>query len=1220
MSDRRRLLGLAITALVLGTGGAFAGGEAPAPRTKAESKASAAKTRKAKRRPAAATPAVPTGLAPTAGSPGADYGVDPKATIVAKRNEQGETVYSVSASHFDVSSKLGDMASGGAGAAPAGEEEERSNPRLPAWRWPLSATPDPVVQSDFLTAEAAARRPVGLSAPATGFSFAGVPYYAGSPSDSNGAVGNDQFVEVVNVRYQVWSLDRATKVATPVLGPAFINTLWSGFGGACETQNSGDPIVLFDKLANRWLISQFTSSASNGSFYQCVALSTTADATGSYYRWAFAVPLGHFGDYPHFGAWSDAYYMMAHAFASTAGGYLGAIFAALDRTRMLAGDPGATWQVIEDPAEGGHMPADLDGFAPPPTGAPGIFLSLHNTGMIVYRMKVDFANAANTVRTIQATVPVAPSTGACGGGGSCIPQPGTTRTLDSLADRLMFRAAYRNFVDHESLVVSHSVDPSVPGVVSGVRWYDFRLSGAPDAACPSYPCVYQQGTIADAANGRSRWMPSIAMDTAESILVGYSATGLTKGTDNHSLRYTGRAKSDPPGTMTAPEAILATGTVNNFNNSRWGDYASMSIDPYDDCTFWYVGQYYTTPTWSTRVASVSFPSGSGAGQCPATTCVARPASAPAIGVATASGDNQVYLTWTGVSPTPGAYAIERAAGACGSEGLYQPVAAVPGSASGFTDVTVMGGLTYSYRVIAAADAAGKCQAMVASDCVSATATGRCTLKPAFSGATVATSNDSATCGVRVQWTPAATSCPLTPNMRYNVFRGTVPDFVPSASNRVATCVSGPDSYLDTADVSSGTTYYYVVRAEDDSTGNGGECGGGNEESNGAVVSAAAYGPGMQATTGTWTDGGGDGSAFLRLNLPGPGNTTNAPWRFVTTATDAGANHTPAGAYAYRNAGPAETETYLANACAEMQTPPVVVGAAAANLEYWERHQLEYDWDGVAVEYSTNGGSWVDVPAPSNSIADGCAATDATSDWGTLSCTGGTPANACGYPSSKSVYTGPRGSGTSCADWVTSASVTSYAHRCHRIAGLTPGDTLRFRWRFTSDPAAQYAGFYLDDVAVTNVLLPNGCSPNPCGGLVDGTPCDDGNPCTQTDTCQAAVCAGGNPVLPPADVDAGVLVDRSGGDAVLSWTLAAGATASDVLRGDLAALPVGPGGGDEVCLGSTAGTTLTDAYVPAEQSGVWYLVRGTNACAGAGLYGSAEQNGVPATPRLSTTCP
>src|SRR5207249_1507811 len=144
---------------------------------------------------------------------------------------------------------------------------------------------------------------------------------------------------------------------------------------------------------------------------------------------------------------------------------------------------------------------------------------------------------------------------------------------------------------------------------SGVRWYDFRLSGTPDAVCSSYPCTYQQGTIADVANGRSRWMPSIAMDGAENILVGYSVTGKTANTENQTIRYTGRAKGDTLGQMTVPEATIVTGTKNNSNN-RWGDYTSMSVDPFDDCTFWYVNQYFTSlGSWSTRIASATWPAG-----------------------------------------------------------------------------------------------------------------------------------------------------------------------------------------------------------------------------------------------------------------------------------------------------------------------------------------------------------------------------------------------------------------------------------------------------------------------------------------------------------------------------------------------------------------------------------------------------------------------------------
>ena len=310
---------------------------------------------------------------------------------------------------------------------------------------------------------ATTERGPGVTAPSIGFNFLGVIGTGSYPSDENGSVGNDQYVETVNTRYQVWSLNRGTNTATSILGPVNINTLWAAFGGACQTQNAGDPIVLFDKVANRWLISQFTSAASGGLYYQCVAISTTPDAIGTYFRYSFPVPNGNFGDYPHYGVWSDAYYVMAHGFTAAGGGsYTGAMFGAMDRAKMLAGDASATWQVIVDSTEGGIMPADVDGFAPPPGGAPGIFLSIHNSGMFVYRMKVDFVNAINTVRTLQCIVPVAPASAACNGG-NCIPQPGSAVVLPSLADRLMFRAAYRNYIDHESIVVSHSVDPSITG-------------------------------------------------------------------------------------------------------------------------------------------------------------------------------------------------------------------------------------------------------------------------------------------------------------------------------------------------------------------------------------------------------------------------------------------------------------------------------------------------------------------------------------------------------------------------------------------------------------------------------------------------------------------------------------------------------------------------------------------------------------------------------------
>jgi hypothetical protein len=926
-------------------------------------------------------------------------------------------------------------------------------------------------------------RPLGSTLTASAVSWAGIR------RDNNGSVGNDQYVEMVNTDYQVWSLNRPTKTALSLLGPVSINTLWAGFGGACETQNAGDPIVLYDKLANRWLLSQFTSDPdAGGVFYQCVAVSKTADATGQYNRYAFAVPGGDFGDYPHYGVWTDAFYVMAHNFkpdASSSSGFSfhAACFGAMDRTKMLAGDPTATWQVVLDPSEGGHLPADLDGFAPPPAGAPGIFTSVHKDGMYLYRMKVDFATPANTAKTLQAIMPIAPANAACGGG-NCIPQPNSVLTLDSLADRLMFRLAYRNFVDHESLVVSHSVDPGIPGVVSGVRWYEFRISGQPNAVCATYPCTYQQGTIADAPNGRSRWMPSIAQDGAENILVGYSTTGTLEPTDAHSIRYTGRTKTDALGTMTSPETIIFTGNRNEVADplgavlpGRWGDYTSTSIDPADDCTFWHVNQYYrqgqggnTNFDWSTRIASASF----SASQCQPSTCTSRPASAPTIGSATAIAANKIQITWSAIAPAAGSYAIERKVGA---SGLWEPLGFVAGSSTSFIDTTVQGGVTYSYRVIAATDGAGRCQAFTRSGTATATATGNCSLKPAFAGAISATSIGGPACGIAINWSPATSSCPLTANMSYNIYRGTTPDFVPSAANRIASCITNSNSFVDTDNITSGKTYFYIVRAEDNSAGNGGVCGG-NEESNTNRVAGTAYGSGTQASPGTWTDGGGDGTAFLRLNTSG-----NLDWRIVKSGDDPGANHTPGGDYAYRNTGPDADAIYDDLQCSVAETPVLTVGATTLNFTYWERHQFEKGWDGVAIEYSRNGGPWTDVPAPSNSTADGCMTSDVTGDYATLECTDDPPINACAFAATKPVITGPASVGVDCTTYMT-GDITAYGRRCHRLTGLTPGDTIQFRWKFTSDPATGFRGFYLDDIAVTNIQLPNSCVP---GAAVSPTP-------------------------------------------------------------------------------------------------------------------------------------
>ncbi len=1020
--------------------------------------------------------------------------VDPSARdysslISTHKNALGQTVYQVQEAYHDVSLPLGEMIdrAGPWVARPSAEEDEREND-IPARFVHRSAQPDPVMQVPF------SKLGIGVSPnpPATGFNFAGMGTNggggaAGTPPDPNGSVGGlngNQFVETVNTSLAIYTLNRVASTAALARPIANINTLWAGFGGACQTNNDGDPVVLWDKLAQRWFISQFTV-AYPGS--QCVAVSTTTDALGTYNRYEFPITAGaYLGDYPHFGVWSDGYYMAAHLFDS-AGTFNGGMFAAMDRAKMLTG-AAATMQYIVDANEYGQMPADIDGFAPPPTGAPGIFVNPHGTGAVIWRYKVDWTTPANTARTVQATLPIANYSDACYGpvaaanaaitNGNCVFQPGTTVRLQSLSGRAMFRLAYRNAVDHESLVFTHSVEPGPAGIYSGVRWYEFRMSGRPDAQCPAgstggYPCLYQQGTIGDVANGRDRWMGGVAMDTAGNMIMSYNVSGKTANSDNQSVRYTSRAAGDPLNTMTGPETIIVTGTKNmnallgTPGRGRWGDYSSTSVDPSDDCIIWHVGEYYTTAgtsTWNTQIASTRFPAGSGAGQCPATTCAARPATAPTIGTATTPAANQIAVTWTGIAPAPGSYAIERAVGSCAAPGYYAPVGSVSGATTTFTDTAVQGGVRYAYRVVAAADAGGKCQGTTYSGCVEAVATGNCTLKPTFNGATVATSNNTAACGVTVNWAAGSSNCPLAPTIRYNIFRGTTPNFTPAVANRIATCAPGPSSYSDGGVPTGGTTYYYVVRAEDNTTVNGGECGGGNEEANSTVVPGTAYGAGLQAATGTWSDGAGDGTSFMQMNPastatpaePFNPNTANAKvWRYVSTATDAGVSHT--GTFGYRTAGPTATDTYSDKTCAEIRSPVLTTGAGTVNLAYWMRYNQEYQWDGVFVEYSQNNGPWTTAPNPAPAT-----------DWGALTQTLNPPINACGYPATgPSGYTGPGPTNP--------ATSTPYAQRTHAIAGFANNDTIRFRLRSSSDDAANFTGFYLDDITVSNIHLPNTCT-------------------------------------------------------------------------------------------------------------------------------------------------
>jgi hypothetical protein len=422
----------------------------------------------------------------------------------------------------------------------------------------------------------------GFSGPGGGF----VPL--GNPSDTSGDVGPNHYVQIVNQSFAVF--DKATGM--PIFGPVQTNTLFSGFGGPCETTNAGDGIVLYDPLADRWLVSQFTG----GTGLECVAISQSADPTGAWSRYAFA--YGGLPDYPKFGVWPDAYYVSFNLFPNGGGASQGLV-CAYDRAKMLAGAP-ATQQCFNvGAAYTSLLPSDLDGRLPPPPGAPNTLLAKDWTSaqtLYSWSFHVDWATSANTALTGPVAMPFSiAATDALGS----VPQAGTTNRLDNLSDRLMYRLAYRNFGTYQSLTTTRGVRPNPQTATAGIDWLELRLPSTPGQP----PTIFQEGHYYSPAGWA--WMASAAMDQAGNLAMGYS---VSSSSIYPQIRYTGRLSDDPLGQMTIGEGLLMTGGGWQ-NDNRWGDYSTMAVDPSDDCTFWYTTEYIggIGAAWSTRVGSFRLP-------------------------------------------------------------------------------------------------------------------------------------------------------------------------------------------------------------------------------------------------------------------------------------------------------------------------------------------------------------------------------------------------------------------------------------------------------------------------------------------------------------------------------------------------------------------------------------------------------------------------------------
>ena len=422
------------------------------------------------------------------------------------------------------------------------------------------------------------------------------PSQAVAPPDTTGDVGPNHYVQWVNLRYSIYTLVRGANneitAFVPVPGfPKNGNVVWQGFGGRCQSDNDGDPIVQYDQLADRWILTQF--AVSNRPYTQCVAVSTSPDPTGTYFRYAFDYNRS-FNDYPKMSVWPDAYYISYNMFRNGSS-FTGNTVCAFERAQMLAG-LSARQACVNTTATHSMEPADLEGTTLPPANSPNLLMSMTSTSILFWRFAVNWTTGTGTLTGPTTVAGVAAFSRACGGG-ACIVQPGTTTRLDSLADRLMYRLSYRNFGTHEALVINHSV---TSGTGVGVRWYELR-NAAGQTFGSAAPVLHQQGTFAPTND--FRWMGSAAMDKTGGIAIGYN---ISSSTIVPSIRYAYRGPTDPAGTMGNETSVLVGGGSQTGGLIRWGDYSTISVDPVDGCTMVFTTQFQPANgafNWNTFIHS-----------------------------------------------------------------------------------------------------------------------------------------------------------------------------------------------------------------------------------------------------------------------------------------------------------------------------------------------------------------------------------------------------------------------------------------------------------------------------------------------------------------------------------------------------------------------------------------------------------------------------------------
>jgi hypothetical protein len=426
--------------------------------------------------------------------------------------------------------------------------------------------------------------------------FDGIPADGVAPPNTTGKAGATQFVQWVNHRYAVYDKSTGEQVQPPRAG----NSLWTSLGGPCSTMNSGQPMVEYDKLAGRWVLAQLALSSPA---YYCMAVSTTASARGTFHLYAFPFAAGVTPSTPRLAVWPDAYYASFNI--QQTGKPAAPMVAAYDRTNMLLGQPARGPVSFQPAARTNLLPSDFDGAVPPATGEPNFYMGVGaSTFLSVFQFHVDFAQTGNSTFTHTANVAVQPVGAGCTRNPpqwavGAIPQPSAAdgTTLVAYPGQLMYRLAWRNVDNTEHLVANQTAILSDSPVVAGVAWFDI-VNPASD------PALAQQGLVSDAVN--SYWIGSLAQDQDGDIALGFNASSPSL---YPSIEIAGRLASDPLGSMSAAE-FLIQGSGAQANTSQWGTHADMSLDPADDCVFWFTGEYVKTTSagfdWSTRIGSFRF--------------------------------------------------------------------------------------------------------------------------------------------------------------------------------------------------------------------------------------------------------------------------------------------------------------------------------------------------------------------------------------------------------------------------------------------------------------------------------------------------------------------------------------------------------------------------------------------------------------------------------------